>query len=148
VGSLIVAPLVFVLIMLTQSLNKILFWLITTIVITSLCLSWTIVANIIISVIQPTKRSFAFAINTMVTYLLGDAISPYIIGVLSDILKNYKRDNVLDEFSSLQLALYIVPLMSVFSFASYFLASFYLVEDKKLAECLIRSNLFEMFFYS
>jgi hypothetical protein len=120
--------------MLTQSLNKILFWIIATIVITSLCLSLTIVANIIISVIQPTKRSFTFAINTMVTYLLGDATSPYIIGLLSDILK--KRDNVLDEFSSLQQALYIVPLMSVFSFASYFLASFYLVEEKRLAESI------------
>jgi hypothetical protein len=145
VGSLIVASLVFVLIVLTQSLNNILFWIITTIAMTSLCLSWTIVANIIISVIQPTKRSFAFSINTMVTCLLGEAISPYIIGLLSDILK--KRDNVLDEFSSLQLALYTMPLMSVFSFASYFLASFYLVEDKKLAECLIRSNLFEIFIY-
>jgi MFS transporter, Spinster family, sphingosine-1-phosphate transporter len=147
VGSLIVAPSLFVLIMHTQSLNKILFWIITTIAITSLCLSWTIVTNIIINVIQPTKRSFAFAINMMITCLLGDAISPYVIGLLSDIFKNYKKDKVLDEFSSLQLALYIVPLMSVFSTASYFLASFYLVEDKKLAECLIKSNLFKIFLY-
>ena len=47
-----------------------------------MCLSWTIVADILLYVIHPNKRSIASAINILICHLLGDAFSPYVIGAV------------------------------------------------------------------
>lgn len=135
------APLSFILILLTKGLHTFLFWTITTFAITFLCLSWTIVTNIVIYVVEPTKRSFALSINVMISCLLGDSLSPYVIGVISDLLKKTTQHDDFDRFSSLQTSLYLVPIMTLISSLCYFTASIYLVDDKNRAECIILSNL-------
>jgi hypothetical protein len=62
--------------------NPFVFWLLTAFTISAMCLSWTIVADILLYAIYPTKRSFASAINILVVHLFGDAGSPYIIGMV------------------------------------------------------------------
>uniref|UniRef100_A0A8C5PKZ5 Protein spinster homolog 1 n=1 Tax=Leptobrachium leishanense TaxID=445787 RepID=A0A8C5PKZ5_9ANUR len=48
---------------------------------TLLSLNWAIVADILLYVVIPTRRSTAEALQIIVSHLLGDAGSPYLIGV-------------------------------------------------------------------
>ncbi len=80
IGSLIAVPCLFIVIMETRTLSSVLFWFLTSIAITAICLSWTMVADMLLYVIHPDKRSIASALNILITHLLGDACSPYVIG--------------------------------------------------------------------
>ena len=77
----------------------------------------------------------------MISYLLGDSFSPYVIGIISDLLKKHTQDDVFDKFTSLQISLYLVPVMTLVSCACYFSASIHLVEDKNRVECLVNGFL-------
>jgi drug/metabolite transporter (DMT)-like permease len=81
-GSLIAVPSLFILIIVTGSVNEILFWFITAIAISAMCLSWTIVADILLYAIYPNRRSIASALNILICHLFGDAGSPYVIGAV------------------------------------------------------------------
>ena len=52
----------------------------------ALCLNWGPVAAITLYVIEPRRRSTAEAVSILVTHLFGDAASPYLVGVVSDLL--------------------------------------------------------------
>ncbi|WAR02242.1 SPIN-like protein [Mya arenaria] len=57
----------------------------------ALCLNWAIIADILLYVVIPTRRSTAEAVQILMSHLLGDAGSPYLIGVMADGLsKGYK----------------------------------------------------------
>jgi len=43
----------------------------------------TLVADILLYVIHPNKRSIASAFNILICHLFGDAGSPYVIGAVS-----------------------------------------------------------------
>jgi hypothetical protein len=83
IGSLIAAPTLFILLLITRSANQVLYWCIVFIAISAMCLSWTIVADVLLYVIHPTKRSIASAFNILICHLFGDAFSPYVIGAVS-----------------------------------------------------------------
>jgi len=53
----------------------------------ALNLNWSIVADILLYVVVPTRRGTAEAIQILFSHLFGDAGSPYLIGVVSDSLK-------------------------------------------------------------
>jgi MFS family permease len=139
-GSFLAVPSLFVLIMVTRSANVYVFWLLAAFAISSMCLSWTIVADILLYTIYPTKRSIASAFNILICHLLGDAFSPYVIGLISDSLKKGKPDTYYTKFSSLQMALYAGPFFAAISFACYMFASIYVVEDKKIVDIAIKKN--------
>ncbi|XP_023282011.1 protein spinster homolog 1, partial [Seriola lalandi dorsalis] len=48
---------------------------------TFLSMNWAIVADILLYVVVPTRRSTAEALQIVISHLLGDAGSPYMIGV-------------------------------------------------------------------
>ncbi len=85
-GSLVAVPTLFVLILTTRTIHPILFWCLSGVVITVLCLSWTLVSDILLYVIYPNKRSTALAFKILISHLFGDAGSPYIIGSVKTIL--------------------------------------------------------------
>ena len=84
-GSLIAVPTLFVLILVTRSAHPAVFWFIAAVAISAMCLSWTLVADILLYVIYPTKRSMASAFNILICHLFGDAGSPYVIGAVCDL---------------------------------------------------------------
>lgn len=139
-GSLISVPTLFILILITRSSNQILFWFIACIAISAMCLSWTIVADILLYVIHPNKRSIASAINILICHLLGDAFSPYVIGAISDSLRAGKPDTYYNRFTSLQLALYAGPFFALLSFACYLFAALFIEDDKKQVELIIKKS--------
>ena len=50
----------------------------------SLNLNWSIVADMVLYVVSPTCRGTAEAVQILLSHALGDAGSPYLIGLLSD----------------------------------------------------------------
>ena len=82
IGSLITIPTLFLAILITRTSEPAFFWITTAVAITALCLSWTMVADILLYVIHPNKRSIASAFNILVCHLFGDAGSPYVIGAV------------------------------------------------------------------
>ena len=51
----------------------------------SLNLNWSIVADILLYVVVPTRRSTAEALQILFSHLFGDAGSPYLIGMVRSI---------------------------------------------------------------
>ncbi|XP_073848477.1 lysolipid transporter protein spinster isoform X3 [Musca autumnalis] len=60
----------------------------------SLNMNWAIVADILLYVVVPTRRSTAEAFQILISHALGDAGSPYLVGVLSEAIKKHLRTNV------------------------------------------------------
>ncbi|KRT86303.1 hypothetical protein AMK59_15, partial [Oryctes borbonicus] len=56
-------------------------------------LTWSIVADILLYCVLPTRRSTAEGVQLLVSHALGDAGSPYLIGVISDALANLMRNS-------------------------------------------------------
>jgi MFS family permease len=61
-------------------------------------LNWSIVADILLYTVIPTRRGTAEAIQILISHMIGDAGSPYLIGVISDGLKEttFSEDKTCD----------------------------------------------------
>nr|XP_019547728.2 protein spinster isoform X2 [Aedes albopictus] len=57
----------------------------------SLNLTWSIVADILLYVVVPTRRSTAEAFQILISHALGDAGSPYFVGKISEAIKRLLR---------------------------------------------------------
>ncbi|WAR02236.1 SPNS1-like protein [Mya arenaria] len=82
----------------------------------ALCLNWAIIADILLYVVIPTRRSTAEAVQILMSHLLGDAGSPYLIGVMADGLsKGYKGNpsSPAIQFVALQQSLLLKEDMSM-----------------------------------
>ncbi|CAG7819619.1 unnamed protein product [Allacma fusca] len=111
-------------------------------------LNWSIVADILLYVVIPTRRSTAEAFQILLSHALGDAGSPYLIGLVSDGLsKSMSKDdgtadfNVttmspnnstsdLVKFESLQYSLFITSFVEVFGGLFFLICAWYIIEDK------------------
>lgn len=98
--------------------------------VTLLCMNWVLVADIVLYVVVPRRRSMAEAIQITVSHAFGDACSPYIVGCLSDALSNGDNSPIV-KFTSKQYALFLPVFALVLGAACFFINSFYVVEDKE-----------------
>ncbi|KAK7870089.1 hypothetical protein R5R35_011072 [Gryllus longicercus] len=113
----------------------------------ALNLNWAIVADILLYVVVPTRRSTAEAFNILFSHALGDAGSPYLIGVISvalqaalsptgailppsDANQPKSREEIEVEFLSLQYALFITCFVEVIGGLLFLLTAVYIVHDK------------------
>ncbi|XP_030758712.1 protein spinster-like isoform X2 [Sitophilus oryzae] len=122
-------------------------------------LTWAIVADILLYVIVPIRRSTAEGFQLLMSHALGDAGSPYLVGVLSEAfaIMLTKHDSSsstnstltttispspTDEvsFKSLQYALFITCFVEILGGFFFLLNAFYLVEDREKAEQAIHGN--------
>ncbi|XP_049600339.1 protein spinster homolog 1 [Syngnathus scovelli] len=99
---------------------------------TFLSMNWAIVADILLYVVVPTRRSTAEAFQIVISHLLGDAGSPYLIGVVSDSLR--KRDSFLWQFRSLQLSLLLCAFVAVGGGAFFLATALFIERDRHRAE--------------
>uniref|UniRef100_A0A3Q1J2A1 Protein spinster homolog 1 n=1 Tax=Anabas testudineus TaxID=64144 RepID=A0A3Q1J2A1_ANATE len=99
---------------------------------TFLSMNWAIVADILLYVVVPTRRSTAEALQIVISHLLGDAGSPYLIGVISDSLR--KNDSFLWQFRSLQLSLLLCSFVSVVGGAFFLATALFIERDRDRAE--------------
>lgn len=105
---------------------------------TFLSMNWAIVADILLYVVVPTRRSTAEALQIVVSHLLGDAGSPYLIGVVSDSLR--KTDSFLWEFRSLQLSLLLCSFVAVMGGAFFLATAIFIEQDRNRAENFVPSD--------
>lgn len=122
-------------------------------------LNWSIVADMLLYVVVPTRRSTAEALQILMSHLFGDAGSPYLVGVVSDALLVYlsspgssadvessvdSSDLAEDEdaalllvkFQSLQYALFITVFVEVLGGLFFLLNALYIVRDRDRAQRL------------
>ncbi|XP_047427354.1 protein spinster homolog 1 [Mugil cephalus] len=102
---------------------------------TFLSMNWAIVADILLYVVVPTRRSTAEALQIVISHLLGDAGSPYLIGVVSDALR--KNDSYLWEFRSLQLSLLLCSFAAVIGGGFFLATALFIEEDRHRAETYV-----------
>ncbi|KRY51295.1 Protein spinster -like protein 1 [Trichinella britovi] len=88
----------------------------------SLALCW--------SVIVPHRRSTATACQILVSHLLGDASSPYIIGQLSDILRGADQSDIV-RFVSLKNALFMTTFTTVLGAFFFYGVAWFIEESQK-----------------
>ncbi|CAL8123083.1 unnamed protein product [Orchesella dallaii] len=108
-------------------------------------LNWAIVADILLYVVIPTRRSTAEAFQILLSHALGDAGSPYLIGKVSDWLKPWLREagpisDTEVEFTSLQYALFITVFIQVFGGILFLITSGYIVKDKQDCDGIISAS--------
>ncbi|GCC35991.1 hypothetical protein chiPu_0014481 [Chiloscyllium punctatum] len=100
---------------------------------TLLFLNWAITADILMYVVIPTRRSTAVALQSFTSHLLGDAGSPYLIGVISDVIRHSKPDLDLWEFLSLGYALMLCPFIIVLGGTFFLATAHFIVQDRNRA---------------
>jgi len=120
------------------------------------------VADILLYVVVPTRRGTAEAIQILFSHLFGDAGSPYLIGIISDSLKNttvteevycpelsaedLKATNATilceatRDFYSMQYSLVINILIVFIGAICFLLSAIYIVRDKERVERFVEDD--------
>ncbi|CAM5072166.1 unnamed protein product [Eretmochelys imbricata] len=101
---------------------------------TLLSLNWAIVADILLYVVVPTRRSTAESFQIVMSHLLGDAGSPYLIGVISDRIQRGRPPSYLLEFRSLQYALMLSAFAGVLGGGFFLATALFIQGDRRRAE--------------
>ncbi|NXY90820.1 SPNS3 protein, partial [Alcedo cyanopectus] len=99
-----------------------------------LSVNWAVVTDILLYVVTPRRQSTAIALQILVSHLLGDAGSPFLIGIISTAIQAKKAHSFLWSFWSMQYSFIICAFIGVFGGVFFLLTSFYIEEDRKEAE--------------
>uniref|UniRef100_A0A671N0W8 Protein spinster homolog 1 n=1 Tax=Sinocyclocheilus anshuiensis TaxID=1608454 RepID=A0A671N0W8_9TELE len=136
-GLLLAAPFLYLSIMFAQA-STVATYIFIFLGETFLSMNWAIVADILLYVVIPTRRSTAEAFQIVLSHLLGDAISPYLIGVVSDSIK--KSDSYMWEFRSLQMSLLLCSFVAVVGGAFFLATALFIEKDRHLADNYVPSG--------
>ncbi|XP_014204666.1 protein spinster isoform X2 [Copidosoma floridanum] len=162
VGLIISAPLIFLGACFAAS-NSIACYVLIFLGQLTLNLNWSIVADMLLYVVIPTRRSTAEAFQILFAHAFGDASSPYLIGIISDALKNVilpnltinwivpRTEDVMTEdpvdpvvaFRSLQYALFLTIFVEILGSFFFFLTALYIEKDKALVDHTIAGCILE-----
>jgi len=115
--------------------------------------NWSIVSDITLYIVIPTRRSIASATQILISHALGDAISPYLIGVVADWIRpalhpvttslsvHDKTPEYYEiEFRCLQYALFGCCFFQTVGSFAFLVMSWYVIEDKTKADQIIAEN--------
>lgn len=91
--------------------------------------TWALVADMTMSVVIPTRRSTANAVQMIISHALGDAISPSIIGAIS--FAQTDSTSLESQYLSLQRALFLTPFICTLGAFLFLMSSLYLVKGKE-----------------
>ncbi|XP_026059414.1 protein spinster homolog 1-like [Carassius auratus] len=136
-GLLLAAPFLYLSIMFAQA-STVATYIFIFLGETFLSMNWAVVADILLYVVIPTRRSTAEAFQIVLSHLLGDAISPYLIGVVSDSIK--KSDSYMWDFRSLQMSLLLCSFVAVVGGAFFLATALFIEKDRHLAENYVPSD--------
>ncbi|NXP44316.1 SPNS3 protein, partial [Heliornis fulica] len=99
-----------------------------------LSVNWAVVTDILLYVVTPGRQSTAIALQILVSHLLGDAGSPYLIGAISNAIQARNADSFQWNFWSMQYSFIVCAFVGVFGGGFFLMTSFYIEEDRKEAE--------------
>ena len=120
---------------------------------TLLCINciWPVFNNIILSVVSPQDKCFAYAVQNFISHALGDVISPVIVGAISTNIGTHarnvgqlKKDHPWLAFLKIQQAMMLMPMILCFSSISFFIASKYFEKDLGIAQRSYKRNSLEL----
>ncbi|XP_068187238.1 protein spinster homolog 3 [Antennarius striatus] len=94
-------------------------------------LNLTLMADMVLYIVVPTRRASAEAFQIMLGHLLGDAISPYIVGLISDTTVESDPESLAWSFHSLQYSLLISVFVAILGGIAYFLTAHYITADRQ-----------------
>ncbi|XP_059048479.1 protein spinster-like isoform X2 [Achroia grisella] len=106
----------------------------------TLNLTWSIVADIVLYVVIPPRRSTAEAFQILISHMFGDAGSPYLVGVISESLKRSlspspsEMPSQIVQFQALQYALFVTCFVEVLGGIFFLLTAVYIVKDKQTVD--------------
>ncbi|KAM3601194.1 uncharacterized protein V6R79_008877 [Siganus canaliculatus] len=95
-----------------------------------IALNWAVMADILLYVCMPTRRSTAEAIQISMAHLLGDAGSPYLVGVISDAIRHSKVDNAEWNFRSLMYSFLVCVFVGLLGGLFFLMTSRYVIADR------------------
>ncbi|XP_032902282.1 protein spinster homolog 1-like [Amblyraja radiata] len=98
-----------------------------------LAMNFSIVSDILLYVVIPSRRSMAEAVQITISHILGDAFSPYIVGAISTALQESQPDLIDKKFESLQHALLICPFVTIIGAGLFLWTANHLEEDQENA---------------
>ncbi|XP_013887428.1 protein spinster homolog 2, partial [Austrofundulus limnaeus] len=101
---------------------------------TLLFVNWAITADILMFVVIPTRRATAVAFQSFTSHLLGDAVSPWLIGLISDELQQSYATSALWQFLSLGYALMLCPFIVVLGGMFFLATALFFLDDKEKAD--------------
>lgn len=110
---------------------------------TLLSMNWAIVADILLYVVIPTRRSTAEAFQIVLSHLLGDAGSPYLIGLISDRLRRRWPPSFLSEFRALQFSLMLCAFVGALGGAAFLGTAMFIEDDRRRAQLHVQGLLHE-----
>lgn len=100
---------------------------------TLLSLNWAIVGDILLYVVAPSRRSTAEALQIVTSHLLGDAGSPYLIGLVSDALRGGSPPSFQGGARALGRALLLAPFAAALGGGLFLAAADALPRDRRRA---------------
>uniref|UniRef100_A0A8C9X9C0 SPNS lysolipid transporter 3, sphingosine-1-phosphate (putative) n=1 Tax=Sander lucioperca TaxID=283035 RepID=A0A8C9X9C0_SANLU len=103
-------------------------------------LNWAVLADILLYVVVPTRRSTAEALQISVLHLLGDAGSPYLVGAISDAIRKSRSATHEWSFLSLKYSLLVCPFVGILGGLFFFITSLYIAEDRKAAAQIVEGR--------
>ncbi|XP_077511297.1 protein spinster homolog 3-like isoform X2 [Amblyomma americanum] len=138
-GLLISVPLIFAGATLAHRMPT-LTWVLFFFGMTAICLNWSIVADILLYILVPSRRATGAAFQILTSHLLGDATSPYIVGLLDDAILAGHTDEA-SRFFSLQYALYLPVAVLVLGSLFFVVLSWHIVGDRDRCTALTRGQM-------
>ncbi|XP_037565786.1 protein spinster homolog 3-like isoform X2 [Dermacentor silvarum] len=138
-GMLISVPLLFVGAIIAHRMPNVT-WVLFFFGMTAICLNWSIIADILLYILVPSRRATGAAFQILTSHLLGDASSPYIVGVLYDAILAGRTD-VSAHYYSLQYALFLPVTVLVLGSLFFVILSWHIVADRDRCTALTRGQM-------
>ena len=82
-GAFVAIPSLYITVVATRTAPSFVFWILVSTSLICMALSWSLNANVLLYAVHPKRRSIAQAIHILVSFMFGEAPSPYIIGTVS-----------------------------------------------------------------
>ncbi|XP_068690503.1 protein spinster homolog 1-like [Montipora foliosa] len=98
-----------------------------------LFMNWAPVGDMLLYIIIPPRRSTAEAVQILISHLLGDAGSPWLVGEISDRIRGSKNSDH-DRAKSLEYSLMMTAFICVLGGFCFIMCGMYLVKDREKAD--------------
>lgn len=117
-------------------------WVLIFIGETLVSLNWALVTDILMYTVIPTRRSTAEAVQILMCHALGDAGSPYLVGLIADsIILYYGYKDAIIDYTSMQYALFMTCFVCVIGGGFFLGTAIYVAEDRRTADLMIKGVL-------
>ncbi|CAJ0588777.1 unnamed protein product [Cylicocyclus nassatus] len=127
VGAFLAAPFLH-LSLIFIPVNIVTAWICMFITITAACFNWAIIVDLMMDIIIPPRRNAAIAWQMMISHAFGDAFGPYIIGAISDAVREGDTSPGAN-FKSLVASFHLPNVLLLLSAILFFCSAYTFVKD-------------------